>query len=185
MPSLSPRDRPPRMPARFPDRPRVAPGRCLMITSICPGCKTRRELSVEAAGSTFLCPCGTEVVVPHAAPPSTSTTDLRPGARWYYERNGTPTGPISEPELRRLAANWELAAGDRVWSGGMADWQPAASVLTGAFADAAPPAEPGWSPLWGIAVVLMTLALASVILLAMVAIRGAPPPPATARVSAT
>ena len=152
-----------------------------MITSICPGCKTRRELSDGSAGAAFRCPCGIEMTVPHPTLSAAMTSDLRPGARWYYERDGEAVGPVSEPELRRLAETWELGAGDRVWSGGMVGWQPAATVLTGAFADAAPPAERGWSPLWGVAVVLMTLAMASVMLLAVFVVRGAPPPPPTAR----
>lgn len=44
---------------------------------------------------------------------------------WYYIKNETQQGPISEGELTGLMANGILTAETLVWKEGMADWQPA------------------------------------------------------------
>ena len=47
---------------------------------------------------------------------------------WYYASSGVQNGPVSEEELRSLAASGRLLPTDLVWSAGMSGWQPAASV---------------------------------------------------------
>ena len=47
---------------------------------------------------------------------------------WYYARGGQQQGPVTDADLRRLAAAGELSPGDLVWQPGMAQWTPAARV---------------------------------------------------------
>lgn len=54
-------------------------------------------------------------------------------ANWHYEQNGQPTGPVSEDELRRLAAAGAVTPATRVWAEGMGDWQAASAALPALF----------------------------------------------------
>jgi hypothetical protein len=47
---------------------------------------------------------------------------------WYYAASGVKNGPVSEDDLRALAASGRLLPTDLVWSEGMTDWLPAASI---------------------------------------------------------
>jgi hypothetical protein len=47
---------------------------------------------------------------------------------WYYTRNGKAMDPISEAELKELAASGELQPTDLVWKEGMAKWVRAGSA---------------------------------------------------------
>ncbi len=47
---------------------------------------------------------------------------------WYYSSHGERLGPVSESEIRSLAASGRIAASDLVWQLGQPDWIPAASV---------------------------------------------------------
>jgi hypothetical protein len=63
---------------------------------------------------------------------------------WYYTREGRQMDPVSEPELRRLAAAGDLKPTDLVWSEGMPQWIRA-SAAKGLFADARlSPADSKW-----------------------------------------
>ena len=44
---------------------------------------------------------------------------------WWYTRNGTKFGPVSEAVLRQLAKRGTLMPDDLVWTAGMNEWQPA------------------------------------------------------------
>ncbi len=48
--------------------------------------------------------------------------------QWYYSKNGTQLGPVSEGELLAKVASGEVSAADLVWKEGMADWRPAGNV---------------------------------------------------------
>jgi hypothetical protein len=48
--------------------------------------------------------------------------------QWYYSKNGTQLGPISEADIRAKITSGEIAASDLIWKEGMGDWQPAGSV---------------------------------------------------------
>lgn len=48
--------------------------------------------------------------------------------QWYYSKNGTQLGPVSEGELLAKLASGEVSAADLVWKEGMADWRPAGNV---------------------------------------------------------
>ena len=52
---------------------------------------------------------------------------------WYYAKNGTQTGPISEPELLRLVNSGELNQDSFVWHEGLSDWQPLGVAHPAAF----------------------------------------------------
>jgi hypothetical protein len=60
---------------------------------------------------------------------------------WYYASSGVQNGPVSEAELRSLAASGRLLPSDLVWRDGMPSWQPAAAVpgLLPAAAGGPPP----------------------------------------------
>ncbi len=64
--------------------------------------------------------------------------------QWYFERDGSPAGPVSFDEIQRLAQTGVLARDTRVWSEGMSDWVAAGTIdriwATSAPAAAAPPA---------------------------------------------
>ena len=55
------------------------------------------------------------------------------GEEWYYSRGGTPVGPVSALELKRLASGGQLGPTDLVWKEGMRDWVTA-EQLKGLFA---------------------------------------------------
>ena len=68
-------------------------------------------------------------------------------SQWYYSKAGQRQGPVSEEQLRQLAATGQLQPGDLIWKEGMSQWT-AASSITGLFAapQAAPPLLPNTSP---------------------------------------
>jgi hypothetical protein len=47
---------------------------------------------------------------------------------WYYAAGGERHGPVSAPELKKLAGAGTLTPTDLVWKDGMADWVPARSI---------------------------------------------------------
>jgi hypothetical protein len=49
-------------------------------------------------------------------------------AGWYYAVDGQRMGPVPLEQLRRVASGGQLGADDLVWTQGMADWQPAATI---------------------------------------------------------
>lgn len=48
--------------------------------------------------------------------------------RWHYNRNGEKHGPISDSDLRTLAADGSLKPDDLIWKEGMAEWRKAGAV---------------------------------------------------------
>ena len=63
---------------------------------------------------------------------------------WYYARGGEQRGPVSADEVKSKLASGELSPQDLVWSEGMGNWQPAASVHQ--FAGAGPGVGAGAPP---------------------------------------
>src|ERR1700722_3366247 len=49
-------------------------------------------------------------------------------ADWFYSSKNKPMGPVSQAELKSLAAAGKLKASDLVWTDGMADWARADKV---------------------------------------------------------
>ena len=47
---------------------------------------------------------------------------------WYYSKNGTQLGPVTEEELKAKASSGEVLATDLIWKEGMADWKPYGQV---------------------------------------------------------
>lgn len=43
---------------------------------------------------------------------------------WYYERSGERIGPITQEQIRSIAASGGLSASTLVWRNGWPDWQP-------------------------------------------------------------
>ena len=43
-------------------------------------------------------------------------------ADWFYSKDETRLGPVTEDELKRLAADGQLKPNDLVWRDGMSDW---------------------------------------------------------------
>lgn len=43
---------------------------------------------------------------------------------WYFSKNGTQLGPITEEELSAKARSGEVQPTDLVWKEGMSDWRP-------------------------------------------------------------
>ena len=62
---------------------------------------------------------------------------------WYYLRGGAQLGPVSWEDLVNAARMGNLVPGDLVWTEGMAQWQPAASI-PGLI-----PQQPGPPPAYG------------------------------------
>lgn len=60
---------------------------------------------------------------------------------WYVARDGKQTGPISEAEIRAIAAHGYFRATDLVWRPGFSEWRPALSVFP-SIPQAEPPAPP-------------------------------------------
>jgi hypothetical protein len=48
--------------------------------------------------------------------------------QWYFERDGSPAGPVAFDELQRLARTGVVGRDSRVWSEGMSDWVAAGTV---------------------------------------------------------
>lgn len=59
-------------------------------------------------------------------------------ASWHYEQDGQSAGPVSEDDLRRLAATGAVTPATRVWTDGMGDWQAAGTALPTLFGAASP-----------------------------------------------
>lgn len=57
--------------------------------------------------------------------------------QWYYTRNKQQQGPVSQEQLKQLAAAGQLQPTDMVWKEGLPQWV-AANTLSGLFAAAAP-----------------------------------------------
>ena len=49
-------------------------------------------------------------------------------AEWFYARNNKRAGPVSEADLKGLAADGTLSPKDLVWTEGMAEWTRAEKV---------------------------------------------------------
>ncbi|MDY3555836.1 DUF4339 domain-containing protein [Gemmata sp. JC717] len=49
-------------------------------------------------------------------------------ANWYYTSGVTRLGPVSDAELRALAANGKVRPSDLVWRKGMSEWVPASRI---------------------------------------------------------
>lgn len=64
--------------------------------------------------------------------------------QWYYSKNSTQHGPVSEAELREKLITGEIALTDLVWSQGMPDWTSAANVPQ--FARVVPTSTPPFVP---------------------------------------
>lgn len=47
---------------------------------------------------------------------------------WFYSKNGTQLGPVTEQELSEKAKNGEVSSSDLVWKEGMPDWTPLGQV---------------------------------------------------------
>ncbi len=97
-----------------------------------------------------------------------TSTESRPSPKvpkkWYYEYQGDAVGPVEEKDLKAAAQNNTLQSDARVWCEGMADWQPAIAVLPRMF-DGVEEAEAPWGLVKTAAVILSTVAVASVIAL--------------------
>lgn len=61
---------------------------------------------------------------------------------WYYEQNGSQTGPATEEQLKQLRASGSLGGKSLVWCEGMADWAPMDQVLPLASAPSPSPVAP-------------------------------------------
>jgi ATP-dependent protease ClpP protease subunit len=48
--------------------------------------------------------------------------------RWYYTKNNSKQGPITESELHELAARDQLDPGDLVWHAGLSEWTRAEDI---------------------------------------------------------
>ena len=48
--------------------------------------------------------------------------------QWYYSGNGQRRGPVSDEELKQVAASGQLKPTDKVWKKGMAGWQAASEI---------------------------------------------------------
>jgi uncharacterized RDD family membrane protein YckC len=58
---------------------------------------------------------------------------------WYYVKDGARQGPVEEAELNSLVGEGVVRPDTLVWSEGMADWRPYASVAPAPIAETAPP----------------------------------------------
>lgn len=73
--------------------------------------------------------------------------------QWYYSKNGTQLGPVSQADLISKLTSGEVSSSDLVWKDGMGDWIPASQVSELAvLRQSAPapvgsvPAAPSYSP---------------------------------------
>jgi hypothetical protein len=62
---------------------------------------------------------------------------------WYFNKNGQPYGPVSDPQMKQLVASGQVTRQDLVWQEGYPAWLPAHAV-PGLFPGAAagPPVQP-------------------------------------------
>lgn len=63
--------------------------------------------------------------------------------QWYYALNGQRLGPVPQAELERLVATGVVTSQTLVWTQGMAEWQPYATVSGGSAAAGAPAVDDG------------------------------------------
>lgn len=61
---------------------------------------------------------------------------------WYYAQNGQQRGPVELTDLQGLLTSGQLTGQDLVWTEGMPQWQPAASVPEVMPPAAAPAPQP-------------------------------------------
>jgi hypothetical protein len=47
---------------------------------------------------------------------------------WYYDSNGTATGPVTELDLQQLIADGRLTADTLVWTESLGEWTSARDV---------------------------------------------------------
>ena len=47
---------------------------------------------------------------------------------WYYSKNGTQLGPVTEEELAAKGRSGEVSPADLIWKEGMGDWLPFGQV---------------------------------------------------------
>jgi hypothetical protein len=64
--------------------------------------------------------------------------------QWFIARDGKQTGPISDMEIKAIAAHGYFKATDLVWRAGFAEWHPALSIFAPAVAP--PPLAPRPAP---------------------------------------
>ena len=62
-------------------------------------------------------------------------------SQWFYAKNNQQHGPVSEEQLKQLAASRQLNPSDLVWTDGMSEWTEARK-LKGLFPTQAPPSPP-------------------------------------------
>ncbi|MBC8126608.1 MAG: DUF4190 domain-containing protein [Gloeobacteraceae cyanobacterium ES-bin-144] len=48
--------------------------------------------------------------------------------QWYYSKNTTQLGPITDSELKAKVSSGEISRADLIWKDGMRDWLPVSSV---------------------------------------------------------
>jgi hypothetical protein len=65
---------------------------------------------------------------------------------WHYAQDGQRKGPVSDDDLRRMAAEGSLKPSDLVWREGMSDWLPASEATGFQFGSPAAPAAPSAPP---------------------------------------
>lgn len=61
-------------------------------------------------------------------------------SEWYYAKEGTQQGPVSDGQIKQLIAAGHIQPADLVWKNGMADWQPLSQISE--LATTAAPAPP-------------------------------------------
>ncbi|MEM7792654.1 MAG: DUF4339 domain-containing protein [Verrucomicrobiota bacterium] len=49
-------------------------------------------------------------------------------ATWYYEKDGSQAGPVTEAEINQLILNHQITESSLLWRSGFPDWQPLRSV---------------------------------------------------------
>lgn len=62
--------------------------------------------------------------------------------QWYYSKNSTQLGPISDDELRAKISTAEILPTDMIWRDGMPDWVAVCNVPELAFFSPGAPLEP-------------------------------------------
>lgn len=67
------------------------------------------------------------------------------GMNWFYSKNGTQLGPVTEQELSEKASRGEISVSDLVWKEGMSDWKPLGQVteFSGIISQVPPPVNAG------------------------------------------
>lgn len=61
---------------------------------------------------------------------------------WYYEKNGSPEGPVEETQIEELVKRGDISPTTRVWNETMPDWLPAAESTLAGLLRAIPPRLP-------------------------------------------